>query len=44
MPEIRREIERRINDGVDYYLVCGWPGEGVEQVREFAETVMPDYR
>jgi alkanesulfonate monooxygenase SsuD/methylene tetrahydromethanopterin reductase-like flavin-dependent oxidoreductase (luciferase family) len=43
MPEIRREIERRHSEGVDY-LVCGWPGEGVERVQEFAEFVMSDYR
>ncbi|GAA3619031.1 LLM class flavin-dependent oxidoreductase [Microlunatus ginsengisoli] len=43
MPAIRREIEQRMAGGVDHYLVCGWPGEGVDQVQEFAETVLPDY-
>ncbi len=42
MTKIGTEIERRHNEGVSY-LVCGWPGEGVEQVREFAETVMVDH-
>jgi alkanesulfonate monooxygenase SsuD/methylene tetrahydromethanopterin reductase-like flavin-dependent oxidoreductase (luciferase family) len=44
MPQIRREIEQRLTSGIDHYLVCGWPAEGDEQIREFTETVLPDYR
>lgn len=43
MSQVRRALEREVNRGIDY-LVCGWPGQGLEQVQEFAETVMVDYR
>jgi alkanesulfonate monooxygenase SsuD/methylene tetrahydromethanopterin reductase-like flavin-dependent oxidoreductase (luciferase family) len=42
MSEIRRDLEDKISLGLDY-VVCGWPGQGADQAREFAETVMPDY-
>jgi hypothetical protein len=25
-------------------VVCGWPGQGDDQVQQFAEAVMVDYR
>lgn len=43
LPEIRRDLDDKIGMGLDY-LVCGWPGQGDEQVQEFAENVMVDYR
>lgn len=41
-PDVRANVEQAINRGFDY-LICGWPGEGSDRVREFAETTMANY-
>jgi len=38
--QVRRNAEVLRDAGIEY-LVCGWPGEGEERVREFAMQVMP---
>jgi len=38
---VRRNAEAMRDAGVEY-LVCGWPGEGADRVREFARDVLPD--
>jgi alkanesulfonate monooxygenase SsuD/methylene tetrahydromethanopterin reductase-like flavin-dependent oxidoreductase (luciferase family) len=43
LSEIRRDLEDKISQGLDY-VVCGWPGQGDDQVQQFAEAVMVDYR
>jgi F420-dependent oxidoreductase-like protein len=40
--EVRRNIDAMQKIGIGY-LVCGWPGEGREQVEAFATEVMPQY-
>ncbi len=41
-PQVRAKIEERIAQGVSY-LICGWPGQGVDRVSDFATTISPDY-
>lgn len=43
MGEVCEQIEAKHAQGIDY-LVCGWPGQGDEQIAEFATTVMAAYR
>jgi F420-dependent oxidoreductase-like protein len=38
--DVRRNVET-LRDAGTAYLVCGWPGEGADRVREFAEHVLP---
>ena len=40
---IRRNIGSAQERGIGY-LVCGWPGEGRNQVRKFAEQILPEFQ
>ncbi len=42
LDEIRRAAAAWREAGYDY-LVCGWPGEGLPRVEEFATTVLPEF-
>jgi hypothetical protein len=39
---VRHHIESAQERGIGY-LVCGWPGEGRDQVRRFAERILPEF-
>jgi hypothetical protein len=42
MDQVRRAVEAMGDAGIDY-LVCGWPGEGREQIEQFAREVVPEF-
>jgi alkanesulfonate monooxygenase SsuD/methylene tetrahydromethanopterin reductase-like flavin-dependent oxidoreductase (luciferase family) len=42
LDEVRRKADKMQHAGIGY-LVCGWPGEGRDQIEAFATQVMPDF-
>jgi alkanesulfonate monooxygenase SsuD/methylene tetrahydromethanopterin reductase-like flavin-dependent oxidoreductase (luciferase family) len=42
LDEVRRKVDKMHHAGIGY-LVCGWPGEGRDQIEAFATEVMPEF-
>jgi alkanesulfonate monooxygenase SsuD/methylene tetrahydromethanopterin reductase-like flavin-dependent oxidoreductase (luciferase family) len=42
LDEVRRKVDKMQHAGIGY-LVCGWPGEGRDQIEAFATQVMRDF-